>query len=102
MAQEPMVADISQTAGQKGGRIGQAIQTLQRSSLYLSFVHDRVMCGGETWQVMGIPLYLTELGLVQCEPLSLAGASSLTHTQMRTLAGNSVHAMVAGMFTAWA
>ena len=50
---------------------------------------------------MGIPVYLSELSLTQYMPLCLPGASSLTHREMRSLAGNSVHAMVAGTFTAW-
>ena len=97
---EVAIAHITQTAGQRGGRLSAALGTLIRNSLYWSFSARRTLTGSGALMAQGVPLFSQELGLPYVSCIDDV-AKSLKHSEKRQLAGKMINAAVLAALATW-
>jgi hypothetical protein len=94
---EKMIYNIRHVAGEKLGHLTQFCPTLLRGSVLWSQLELRPLLGEEHLCIQGVPAVANG----RFRPSWGDLLPSLSQKELRALAGNSIHSMIAGALTLW-
>ena len=99
-AGEPLICMPEQVSGEKMGDLTPHVPCLLRNSIVWSQLKKRPLLPVEHLVVQGLPVFGQEYGCKHTVPWDV-WRSGLEPRDLKHLAGNSVHSMVAGTLTFW-